>query len=100
MIKTCDNFTNMKINTHCICGEIDRSEHIYICEILNSSDITNPYIDIFSNDILKIKPTYMRMKESLKMRKDILEAIPCDPWKCDPLFINVVSSNGPINYKL
>ena len=66
----------MNLDPHCICGEIDTHEHIYMCEILNTQQIYPPYIQIFSNNTSEQSQVYQVIEKCLEKRNDILKLFP------------------------
>ena len=68
MIYTHKNFPNMHIDPHCICGELETNEHIYMCKYLNLKPKLKPYKHIFSNNICDVMAIYSIMQINLEQR--------------------------------
>ena len=104
MLPIVANFSSDKSDKRCWCGEVEDSQHIYICKYWTDKSEQMPFEMIYSENTPKIVQVYKQFKINYKLREDYEienqsreenkekthHAIP----QSDPLFSFIEHSNG------
>ena len=85
-----DNFST-KSEIKCICGQIEKMEHIYNCKFLDSEEQKIKYENIYQGNVNNLKSIVKRFEQNMNKREKNCHVIQkCDP----PVFVVNGTGNG------
>ena len=98
MLPIAINFPNNqnKGNTTCWCGEMEDTEHIYLCKYWTEQSEQYSFNNIYTDNMPKLVKVFCQFKDNYKKRKEFIEEIETPhaiPIR-DPLYSVKDYSNG------